>query len=476
MKKVETSKYIQSIRPQLKELLACLLKEYEYVSIFAEDSYMKEYEIFNNSRSVIENPDYTTRGVVIKVYDGKAYSEYAFNNVNQEEIDLAVDTLKHTLSQAYDYLHVDTDLHRMKKIDDTPCVFHKSTEYEIHPKEIGAEKILDELTQISAPMIKMHKYVCDYGARFQYQQSSKLFLSENRDMMQDVMWSEGIVYATGYKKGGKITENAKRIAILGGAEVLPQLKAEISQVVDSVVGVLDSETIIPGEYDCICDPSVTGVIIHETFGHGTEMDGFVQKGALAEAYIGKQVASELITMHDSSTGHGITRYFFDDEGVLAQDTVIIEKGILKRGISDVHSALYLGTEPTGNGRRASFSEKAYSRMSNTFLESGTDQYEDMIASISYGFLLEDAQNGVADPKNWGMQCVVKIAREIKDGKFTGKTYSPVLISGYVLDILKSVSMVSKNGVWNNGSFCQKSGQYIRVCTGGPYIKTKMQLS
>ena len=62
-------------------------------------------------------------------------------------------------------------------------------------------------------------------------------------------------------------------------------------------------------------------------------------------------------------------------------------------------------------------------MTNTFFEPGTDKVEDMIASISYGFYLENASSGMEDPKNWGIQCLVDIAREIKDGKFTGKVFS-----------------------------------------------------
>ena len=45
----------------------------------------------------------------------------------------------------------------------------------------------------------------------------------------------------------------------------------------------------PGEYDCICTPEATGMIVHEAFGHGVEMDMFVKKRALAEQFVGKQV-------------------------------------------------------------------------------------------------------------------------------------------------------------------------------------------
>lgn len=98
------------------------------------------------------------------------------------------------------------------------------------------------------------------------------------------------------------------------------------------------------------------------------------------------------------------------------DTIIIDHGILKTGISDIRSAEALSTPPTGNGRRESFERKAYTRMTNTFFEGGKDKVEDMIASIKYGFLLEEPTSGMEDPKNWGIQCMVSIAREIMDGQ------------------------------------------------------------
>ena len=89
-----------------------------------------------------------------------------------------------------------------------------------------------------------------------------------------------------------------------------------------------SEPITPGEYDCICAPDVTGMIVHEAFGHGVEMDMFVKKRALAEKYIGEYVASPLVTMHDGASAASETAtFFFDDEGTLAQDTVIIDNSM-----------------------------------------------------------------------------------------------------------------------------------------------------
>ena len=170
-------------------------------------------------------------------------------------------------------------------------------------------------------------------------------------------------------------------------------------------------------------------------------------------------------------------YFFDDEGTLSRDTTIIEKGILKCGISDLLSAARLKTSPTGNGRRESYERKAYARMTNTYFEKGTDRLEDMIASIENGILLENAASGMEDPKNWGIQCMVNLGREIKNGKLTGKIFSPVCLSGYVPDLLKSISMVSRDLQINGCGCCGKGyKEWVKVSDGGPAIKAVVTIS
>ena len=115
-------------------------------------------------------------------------------------------------------------------------------------------------------------------------------------------------------------------------------------------------------------------------------------------------------------------------------------------------------------------------MTNTFFEAGKDKPEDMIASIKYGFLLENASSGMEDPKNWGIQCMVNVAKEIKDGKLTGKIFSPIVLTGYVPDLLKSITMISDEVVLSGGGYCGKGyKEWVKVSDGGPYIKARIRL-
>ena len=114
------------------------------------------------------------------------------------------------------------------------------------------------------------------------------------------------------------------------AELLNEMDEYALSVAAEAVELLKSEPMIPGEYDCICDPDTTGMIVHEAFGHGVEMDMFVKDRALAANFIDERVASDLVTMHDGNAVDDTATCWFDDEGTLTGDTLDNSIGILQR--------------------------------------------------------------------------------------------------------------------------------------------------
>ena len=472
--KVENSIYIKNIKSQLRMILEELLKKYEYVSILAEDSKSKNYRVAASGVTISDNQILCSRGFVVKIYDAGEYAEYSFNTL--EDVSVMVEKIEKTVESLKKAVPDNIMHSKLEVLADEPMEFSKGTEYELHPEEMGDEAIINELKRLRNKALDMDERMLDVSTSCTYQQYNKLFLSKNRDMEQNILWMTG-VQSFMAKRGEEIKSNFNSYSNLGGAEILKKMEEDIPKSVKTTIELLDSKPMIPGEYECICTPEVTGMIVHEAFGHGVEMDMFVKKRALAQKYIGEYVASPLVSMHDGAAAAKETAtYFFDDDGVLAKDTLVIDKGILKSGISDVMAAMRLKTEPTGNSRRESFQRKAYTRMTNTFFEAGNDKLEDMIKSISYGFMLENATSGMEDPKNWGIQCMVGIAREIKDGEFTGNIFSPIVLTGYVPDLLKSISMVSEEVKLGGGGFCGKGyKEWVKVSDGGPYIKAKIRL-
>ncbi len=465
---VKKSGYLEKIRPAAKKLVQLLCDKYDYCSLLGVDSDSNSYQVSARGVNISPRALYNKRGFVIRVFDKSGQAEYSFNELTEELIPEIVNKVDEAVK-----------LYEGESIgipEDKPLTFDKSTEYEIDPKEVGAEKIISRLAKLREEAIAKDEKIIDCLCGFEYRKYSNIFISRNRDLTQNVMWSTSVMAAIG-KDGDNLQQGYKGFSVSGGAEVLDQLEKNLDAVVDITLEMLTAEPITPGEYECICEPEVTGMIVHEAFGHGVEMDMFAKDRALAKSYIGKQVASPLVTMHDSPCAVNQTAtYFFDDEGVEAHDTLVIDKGILKGGFCDVKSALWLGTESTGNGRRESYERKAYTRMTNTYFLGGNDEVEDMIASVKDGFLLSTPSSGMEDPKNWGIQMMVSMAKEIKDGKLTGKVFAPIVMTGYVPDLLKSITMMSKTSELCGSGMCGKGyKEWVKVSDGGPYIKAKISL-
>jgi TldD protein len=209
-----------------------------------------------------------------------------------------------------------------------------------------------------------------------------------------------------------------------------------------------------------------------------ETDLYVRERALSRRYLGQKIAAPIVTMKDDpSLLEEAGGFFFDDEGQLSSETVIIRDGLLQRGLTDMASASKLRMARSANGRRESFERKAYARMTNTFFENGQSTKEEMIGSIKNGLYLRHATNGMEDPQAWGIQVEGLWAEEIKNGKLTGKVYSPVIMTGFVPDLLKSVSMVGNDRFISGLGMCGKGHkEWVKNTTGGPHLKMKARLA
>nr|WP_236587942.1 TldD/PmbA family protein [Tumebacillus amylolyticus] len=262
----------------------------------------------------------------------------------------------------------------------------------------------------------------------------------------------------------------------GGFEriVLPDESLVIAK--DNALQLLTAERIQPGLYDCITAPFVSGLIAHEAFGHGTEIDMFLKDRAKGREYLNRQVAAECVSMYDDPTVEGaFGSHFIDDQGQLASRTTIIENGILKQGIGDLYSTSLLELPRTSNGRRESYMRKAYSRMTNTYFGQGQHSLDEMMADIDDGIYLESGENGMEDPKGWGIQCTIHLGREIKRGKFTGKVYKSIGLTGYVPELLSSISMVGGDFHLGPGTCGKGHKEWVPVTDGGPHLRLKGRL-
>ena len=465
---------IDRVKPGLQKLIRALGETYPYASVLAVADDSRSWRISRTGVNIAASGMTGGTGFVVRVFDGVGCAEYSFNEFSEEKIPELCALLAQRLAEQNEALDGVAPLSTPVPADE-PAKLKKETTWKIHPRELGDEAIIGKITALREKAIAQDERVLDAQAAVTYRSCRKLFLSKNRDLDQTVMWTTAMM-AVMASRGQEIKMSYKPFSVLGGAEVLDDMDSAVERTVRDALDLLDSKPIPPGEYDCVCDPSTTGMIVHEAFGHGVEMDMFVKDRALAREFVGEYVASPLVTMHDGSAVDEAATAFFDDEGTLTGDTVVIDRGILKQGMCDALSAARLGVAPTGNGRRESYERKAYTRMTNTYFQGGDSTPEELIASIEDGFLLECPSSGMEDPKNWGIQCMVTTAKEIKNGKLTGNIYSPIVLTGYVPDLLKSVTGMSKTPELSGSGFCGKGyKEWVKVSDGGPYMKARIRL-
>jgi TldD protein len=186
---------------------------------------------------------------------------------------------------------------------------------------------------------------------------------------------------------------------VGGFEIAEITDEECDQLVEGAVRLLDAVPVEPGVYKVVTHPEVSGVLAHEAFGHGVEMDLFLSGRARAERYLGQPVGSQLATIiDDPGRQDGFGGYPFDDDGVLSRPHVILERGILQEGLSDA-DVRAAGQADGGNGRRQNYTRKVYPRMSNTYFEPGTSTPDALIAGVERGVYLRHVESGMEDPRN-----------------------------------------------------------------------------
>ena len=475
--KAKFSSYLQDIAYGLKELISELAKSYDYVSILSSDSVGFNITVSQRVKSITGNTLMTERGNVLRVYKNGLYSEYSFNLFDparaketaakaKKELDMQLSMLKATNTAIFS-----TDILR-----DDPLELFIEMDTKSLPENTNLSALIEKLQKFSDEGVALSDEIIDCNLRAQSTHVCKMFLTPNKDLRQSYVISEGSISMIG-TRGEKSDFASNGVSDREGPDIFDNLSDCIKLTYKELNDNLDSENIEPGEYEIITTPEVSGLIAHEAFGHGVEMDMFVKKRALGAEYIDKRVGSDLVTMHEGANCvKDVASYAFDDEGTLAGDVIEIKNGILKTGICDALSALRLGCQPTGNGKRENFEHKAYTRMTNTMFDSGNSTKEEMIASVKKGYLLSGMFSGMEDPKHWGIQCIIARGYEIIDGKLTGKVVSPVILTGYVPDLLGSISMVSNDYLsYGNGACGKGYKEWVKVSDGGPYLKAKARL-
>ena len=140
-------------------------------------------------------------------------------------------------------------------------------------------------------------------------ETSTVFCSRTADLAQRVQRLRLLVVIVVSGPDGVRYDYAVKSSA-GDWEALLVGEADLQAAVDNALALLSAERIEPGEYTIVTSPSVTGVIAHESFGHGVETDMFLKERAKAAHFIDRVVGSPLVNIYDDPSLAGVFGSYF----------------------------------------------------------------------------------------------------------------------------------------------------------------------
>ncbi|PKB72033.1 MAG: peptidase C69 [SAR202 cluster bacterium Io17-Chloro-G6] len=205
----------------------------------------------------------------------------------------------------------------------------------------------------------------------------------------------------------------------------------------------------------IVGSSQLGLQIHESCGHAVELDRVLGSEA---AYAGTsflttdklnnfQYGSEHINITaDSIRLPGLGSYGWDDEGVPAQSTPVVQNGRFVGYLMSRETATGLGLPSNATMRAASWNRIPLIRMTNVSLEPGNWELENLIAGTDDGILMEMNRSWSIDDRRFNFQFGTEVGYEIKNGKL-GKLLRNCTYTGITPEFWNSCDAVCNQDSW-----------------------------
>lgn len=232
-------------------------------------------------------------------------------------------------------------------------------------------------------------------------------------------------------------------------------KAVAKNVVDKSLSMLGAKTIPSKTYPVILKNECAASLLaacHSIFNAEiVQKDLSLLKGCLEE-----QVASEFLTIVDDPLlkgGYG--NISFDAEGTPAQQTTLIEKGVLKSYLHNLKTAKKDGVQSTGNAAKGSYKASVNIAPSNFVVQPGKHPYSELLARMTEGVVITKL-DGLHAGLNTvsGDFSLAAMGYLVEDGRIV-RPVDQITVAGNLKDLLLDVEAVGDDlrfGLPQGGTF------------------------
>ena len=312
----------------------------------------------------------------------------------------------------------------------------------------------------------------------------RLVTSEGGDVLQQYRFLFPSVSVTAHADGvtqQRSLNGYRGICQQGGTEILARFGFVGSgrRVAEEALELLAAPNCPSGRMDVLLAPDQMVLQIHESIGHPLELDrilgdernfagtSFVTPDMFGTYRYGSQ---HLNITFDPTRTEELASYAFDDEGTRAEKTYLIRDGVLERPLGGAISQARAGLPGVANARADSWNRPPIDRMANLNLEPGHSTFDDLVASIEHGVLMETNMSWSIDDSRNKFQFGCERGRLIDGGKLGAVVKNPNY-RGVSADFWRSLARVGNADTTRvlGTPYCGKGepSQTIRVGHASP---------
>jgi TldD protein len=489
------SKDLNSLREFLPSLLPILESKPEwYGSVFLE---RKSSKVFSAHLKNTQMTDNVSQGIVLRIYNGYTLFEQATDEIDPSFLKKLAAEFSERVSKtpapvgaalrAYkgaswsDRLKAKLETEITAQIAPHPkpstpvhfgVLYSKSPTQPTQTYFEHLKKIISRCQNLAASVGLDAKELSYVMARESTSEEESIFIDREVNMSQTLYR----IALTAITMSGA-DRTFVRMGGLGGLEIADIEDSEITEMLQNLKALKGADKLQPGKYRVLFGPVLTGVLAHEAFGHSQEGDTCARGRSKAwdlhksGELVGNQHATILnnpaIFQNGEKTYAAWGSYFFDEEGWLAQEQVLLDQGKLSAPMTNLTSAIRLGVPRTANGKRESWANGVYTRQTNTYFSPGKKTYNQLMADLKDGFLALHPAGGMEDPKGMGIQVGISYLQEVKDGKLTGRVFKGPAGGDIEFDSDKPDS--SKHPFNDAGGCGKYHKEFVFAGCGGPFV-------
>ncbi len=205
-----------------------------------------------------------------------------------------------------------------------------------------------------------------------------------------------------------------------------------ARIAEEAVALLSAPQCAPDVTTVIIDATQMALQVHESCGHAVELDrvlgmeaAYAGTSFLTPDKVGLQYGSQHVSIvADATAPHGLGTFGWDDEGVPAASTPLVQNGRFVDYLSSRETASQFGKQSNGAVRAQDWSCLPIIRMTNINLLPGQWSLDDLIADTDRGLFLSTNRSWSIDDKRLNFQFGTEIAWEIVGGKLGRMVKNP----------------------------------------------------